>query len=78
MAQEPVAALPWFTASNTNAYICAGNGGILGGGGGAPQYCQAGNGGNAGGGGGSGYDGRNNKFGMGGDGLIFIQFKITI
>ena len=60
--------------------MIAGNGGILGGGGGAPQYGIGGAGGNAGGGGGSGYgaypaDHCNHSWG--GDGLIFIQYKIT-
>ena len=58
--------------------MSSGNGGILGGGAGAPQYCQAGNGGNAGGGGGSGYNGQNSRWGMGGDGLVFIQYKIIL
>ena len=69
-----------YSSSATNSYMVAGNGGILGGGGGAPQYSVGGAGGNAGGGGGSGYgayptDHCNHSWG--GDGLIFIQYKIT-
>ena len=61
--------------------MSGGNGGVLGGGGGAGQYCMGGSGGNAGGGGGSGYgqypSGTVNHS-WGGDGLVFIQFAITI
>jgi hypothetical protein len=52
---------------------------MLGGGGGAPQYSIGGAGGNAGGGGGSGYGAYSQdhvNHGWGGDGLIFIQYKI--
>ena len=61
----------------TNAYMCGGNGGILGGGGGTNGYARGGSGGNAGGGGASGYyqytDPRNN----GGYGLVIVQYART-
>ena len=77
--------------SNDTAWWTGGTGGILGGGGGGGQYCTGGSGGNAGGAGASGYDGRvggNQASGSssgtdwwgsqrGGDGLIFIQYKVT-
>jgi hypothetical protein len=66
-----------YTSSSSGAqYIKAGNGGLLGGGGGAAQYNIAGDGGNAGGGGGAGYDyGTGRGHGYGGDGLIIIQYR---
>ena len=68
-----------YAANATNAYTCAGNGGVLGGGGGSGQYGVGGNGGNAGGAGASGYNLQptaNYDQGIGGDGLIFIQYAI--
>ena len=58
-----------------------GSGGILGGGGGAGCYNIGGCGGNAGGGGGSGYNmypNSNVGHGEGGDGIVFIQYKIIL
>ena len=59
--------------------MTGGAGGILGGGGGAGQYAQGGPGGAAGGGGCAGYGmypSSSVNHGWGGDGLIFIQYKI--
>lgn len=81
-----------YDSSNHNAWWFGGNGGVLGGGGGAGQYSTGGSGGNAGGAGCTGYDGRvggnqQNAVGTtgdqlwgsqrGGDGLIFIQYKVA-
>ena len=78
-----------YESSNDVAWWVGGTGGVLGGGGGGGQYCTGGSGGNAGGAGSNGYDGRvgynqasnnyNNWWGSqrGGDGLIFIQYKVT-
>jgi hypothetical protein len=69
-----------YSSSNTSAYNSGGAGGMLGGGGGAGQYAQGGPGGQAAGGGASGYDQHPNHeraISWGGDGLIFIQYKIT-
>ena len=80
-----------YESSNDVAWWVGGTGGVLGGGGGGGQYCTGGSGGNAGGAGASGYDGRvggNQASGSssgtdwwgsqrGGDGLIFIQYKVT-
>ena len=54
---------------------------MLGGGGGAGQYSIGGSGGNAGGGGGSGYNAHPSNtinHGWGGDGLVFIQYRIIL
>ena len=77
-----------YSSSADNSYFCAGSGGVLGGGGGACQYSSGGSGGNGGGGGATGYGGinghsntanRDQQYGSqrGGDGLVFIQYKVT-
>lgn len=69
-----------YSSSNDVAYTSGGAGGMLGGGGGAGQYAQGGPGGQCAGGGASGYDQHSNhekSISWGGDGLIFIQYKIT-
>ena len=69
---------------NSNAYQTAGSGGVLGGGGGTGQYQIPGNAGIAGGGGGCGY---NNQMGyaynralggLGGNGLVVIQYAVNV
>ena len=69
---------PNYNSSSTLPNI-GGCGGVLGGGGGVGQYSHGGAGGAAGGGGGSGYDpnqSTDSGIGQGGDGLIFIQYKL--
>ena len=63
--------------------MIAGNGGVLGGGGGGPQYTVGGNGGIAGGGGGSGYNHGEYSYnramhGCGGGGLVVVQYAVNV
>ena len=70
-----------YSSSNNCSYMSGGAGGMFGGGGGAGQYAQGGPGGAAAGGGSSGYDAHSNSeknHGWGGDGVIFIQYRIII
>ena len=73
-----------YSSSNNNAYQIAGSGGVLGGGGGAGQYQVPGNGGIAGGGGGCGYNNQQQYAynralgGLGGGGLVVIQYAVNV
>ena len=76
-----------YNSSASNSYMLAGTGGVFGGGGGAGQYGQGGIAGLAGGGGASGYANYGNVQswentyacnGLGGRGIVVIQYAITI